>query len=123
MEAYKIISGAILGVDFESVFVGGRVYHIHPPTIRRFVGAMHSIGEVKGDSLAELVKSLDMDGAAKALSWLIQGDESLYDTFREARVDEVVEALIIGLSLIGAENFIKLSALLRNVTSLIARPK
>lgn len=123
MDGVKLVSSAILGIDQESVFINGKVYHIHPPTIRRFVGAVGAMKESKGESLKDIILNLDMDGACKALSWFIEGNESLYETFLDARVDEVQDALIRAFSLIDPKNFIKLSALQRNVRSLIAKPK
>lgn len=66
---------------------------------------------------------MDMEGACKALSWLIQGDEGLYETFLDCPASEIAEAVSKGLSLIDPQNFIKLSALQKNVRSLIAKPK
>ena len=123
MDGVKLVSSAILGIDQESVFINGKVYHIHPPTIRRFVGAVSSMKESKGNSIKEIIFGLDMDGACKALSWFIEGNESLYETFLDARIDEVQEGLIKAFSLIDPQNFIRLSALQRNVRSLIAKPK
>lgn len=123
MDAIEIVSSAVLGIDIESVFIKNRVYNIKPPTIRRFVGAARYFRECKGDTLADIIRSMDMEGATKALSWLIEGNESLAETFMDAPMDEVVNALIKGIGMIDAKNFIRLSALQRNVRSLIAQPR
>ena len=38
-KASKIVSAAVLGKDFETVFVNGKAYVIHPPTIHKIAGA------------------------------------------------------------------------------------
>ena len=122
MDGVQLVSSAVLGIDQEAVFIGGKVYHIYPPTIRRFVGAARYL-KGEGETLKDIILSMDMDGAAKALSWLIRGDESLYDTFLDCPVNEVQDGLIVGLGMLDPQNFIRLSALQRNVRSLIARPR
>ena len=123
MDGVKLVSSAILGIDQESVFINGKVYHIYPPTIRRFVGAIASMGETKGDTIKDVIFNTDMDGACKALSWFIEGNDSLYETFLDAPVSEVQSGLITAFSLIDPQNFIRLSALQRNVRRLIAKPR
>ena len=123
MDGVKLVSSAILGIDQESVFVNGKVYQIYPPTIKRFVGAVASMKESNGESIKDLILNMDMEGACKALSWFIQGDESLAESFKDAKVSEVQEGLLTAFSLIDPQNFIKLSALQRNVRSLIAKPR
>ena len=104
MDAVEIVSSAVLGIECEAVFVGGKVYHLRPPTIRRLAGAA-------------------MEGQAHALSWLVEGNDSLFETFMDCRVDEVQEGIIRGLGMVDPKNFTTLSALQRNVRSLIARPR
>ena len=123
MDGVQLVSSAILGIDQECVFINGKIYHIYPPTIRRLVGAANCMKESKGDTLKDLILNSDLQGACKALSWFIEGNESLYETFLDARVEEVQDGLIKAFSLIDPQNFIKLSALLKNVRRLIARPR
>ena len=118
-----MISSALLGIDQEAVFIGGKVYQIYPPTIRRFVGAVRYLKGGEGESIKDVVFNTDMDGVAKSLSWLIAGNEGLYEAFLDAPMDEVMEGLVKGLSLIDPGNFTRLSALQRNVRSLIAKPR
>ena len=122
-DGVTLISSAILGIDQESVFINGKVYHIYPPTIRKLVGAVSCLKECEGDTIKDIIFSTDYDGECKALSWFIKGDESLRDEFYDSPHNEVQEGLILAFSLIDPKNFIKLSALLRNVRSLIARPR
>ena len=65
----------------------------------------------------------DMGNAAHALSYLINGDDSLFDELSHGTVEEVVNALKEGLSLISVENFMTLSVSARNVANLIAKQK
>ena len=123
MDGVKLVSSAILGIDQESVFINGKVYHIHPPTIRTLVGAISCMKESKGDSLKDIILNMDLEGACKSLSWFINRDESLYETFLDCPVYEIQDALIKAFSLIDPQNFIRLSALQRNVRRLIARPR
>lgn len=71
-----------------------------------------------------MLRSLkDVGDASRALSFFIQGDESLYEELSQGTIDEVVEALAIGISMISVENFCKLSALAKNVALLTAKQK
>ncbi len=123
MDAVELISSALLGIDQEAVFIGGKVYHIYPPTVRGFVGAARYLKEGQGESIKDVILNTDGEGLTKALSWLINGDESLAETFMDAPLTEVQEGVIKGLSLLDPGNFMRLSALLRNVRSLIAKPR
>ena len=122
MDAVEIISSAVLGIEREAAFIGGKVYHIKPPTIRRFAGAVRYL-KGTGDTLREVVLSTDGEGLAKALSWFVAGDESLAEVFLDCPLAEVQQGLILALGMLDPQNFIRLSALQRNVRSLIARPR
>ena len=60
---------------------------------------------------------------AYALSFLINGDESLADELMQGRFDELVEALGEAYSLISVQNFMMLSSLAKNVGRMIAKSK
>lgn len=123
MDGIQLVSSAILGIDFETVMLGGKVYHIYPPTIKRFVGAVSCMKESKGETIKDIIMGLDLEGACSALSWFVAGDESLKKTFLDCGINDVIEALITAFGMIDPQNFIKLSALQRNVRSLIAKPR
>lgn len=123
MDAVEIVSSAVLGIECEAVFVGGKVYHLRPPTIRRLAGAAMHLRGGEGDTIKDVVLSMDLEGQAHALSWLVEGNDSLFETFMDCRVDEVQEGIIRGLGMVDPRNFTTLSALQRNVRSLIARPR
>jgi len=123
--ASKIVNAAVLGKDFETVFVNGKVYVIHPPTIHKIAGAGYYLSDLKDAvTVMDMLRSLkDVEIASRALSWLIQGDESLFEDLSHGTFDEVIEALATGLSMISAENFYKLSVLAKNVANLTAKQK
>ena len=58
-----------------------------------------------------------------ALSWFIQGDDSLYEELLEGEYHEVKEAFDIAYSLLSVEDFSELSALAKNVASLTAKQR
>lgn len=123
--ASKIINAAVLGKDFETVFVNGNVYVIHPPTIHKIAGAGYYLCDLKeAVTVMDMLRSLkDVEMASRALSWLIQGDENLSEELSAGTFDEVVEALATGLSMVSAENFYKLSVLAKNVALLTAKQR
>lgn len=124
-KASKIVSAAVLGKDFETVFVNGNVYVIHPPTIHKIAGAGYYLCYLKeAVTVMAMLRSLkDVEMASRALSWLIQGDENLCEELSAGTFDEVVEALATGLSMVSAENFYKLSVLAKNVALLTAKQR
>ncbi len=123
--ASKIVSSSIIGLDFKTVVVNGKAYAVHPPTIAKIAGAGYYLSDLgDGDSIKAILESLtNIDSASKALSWLIIGNDSLSEELSMGTLDEVVDALGTAVSLITAENFMKLSVLARNVQNLIAKLK
>lgn len=123
--ASKVVSGAILGKDFETVFVNGNAYVIYPPTIHKIAGVGYYLSGLKeAITVIDMLRSLkDIETASRALSWLIQGDDSLFEELSQGTFDEVIEALATGISMISAENFYKLSVLAKNVENLTAKQK
>lgn len=123
--ASKIVNASVLGKDFETVFVNGNAYVIYPPTIHRIAGAGYYLSDLKdGVTVMDMLRSLkDTKQASLALSWLIKGDESLSEELANGEFDEVVEGLVIGLSMISTESFHKLSVLAKNVANLTANQK
>lgn len=125
MNASKIVNAAVLGKDFETVFVNGNAYVIHPPTIHKIAGMGYYLSSLKeGGTVMDMLRSLkDVETASYALSCLIQGDESLHVELSKGTFDEVVEALATGFSMISVENFYKLSVLAKNVAQLTAKER
>lgn len=124
-KASRIVNAAVLGKDFETVFVNGKAHILHPPTIHRIAGAGYYLSDLKETvTVMDMLRSFkDIKTASYALSWLIQGDESLSEELSQGTFDEVIEALATGLSMISAENFYKLSVLAKNVALLTAKQK
>lgn len=125
MNASKIVTGAIVGLDFKTILVNGKAYAVFPPTIAKIAGATYYLSDLgKADTLNEVLKTLsEAEKGAKALSWLVKGDESLSEEFIQASFEDVVNGLEIALSLISAESFIKLSTLARSVLGLTAKQR
>lgn len=122
--ASKIVSSAVLGMDMEVVLVGGKRYVLFPPTINKIAGVGYALSSYSDGDMNTVVKMMTNIGdAAKALSYLVAGDESLVDEFSQAPLEEIIEALKTGISLISVENFIVLSGLARNVAALIAKQR
>lgn len=125
MDAARIVTSAILGMDFETVIVNGKTYIVTPPTIKRLAGAGYYLSNInEGKSVRDLLLSLgDAEAVAHALSWMIQGDDGLFEELSLGTFEEVVEALDVVYSLISVKPFLKLSGLARNVANLTAKPK
>ena len=119
MDAARIVTSAILGMDFETVIVNGKTYIVTPPTIKRLAGAGYYLSNInEGKSVRDLLLSL-----GHALSWMIQGDDGLFEELSLGTFEEVVDALDVAYSLISVRPFSKLSGLARNVANLTAKPK
>lgn len=122
--AAKIVTSAILDMDFKTVVVAGNAYIIMPPTMKKLAGAGYWLSGIKGDTIKEVFLSKDnMEAFSHALSWLIQGDESLFEELLNGTDKELSDALEEAYSLISTENFSKLLALAKNVANLTAKPK
>ena len=121
----RMVTAAMLGLDGETVLVGGHVYFIKPPTIKRLMGFGYYLSGFNGmDRIGDFFRDMkDIGEVCKALSWLIAGDESKAEELGDGTLDELVAAIEVGLSLIGTENFTRLSVFSRSVSKLIARPR
>ena len=123
--AAKIVSSSLLGLDGETIMIGGKVYMMLPPTIKRIAGAAYylsSFGDEK-DMKDIIAHMADVGDAAKALSYLVCGNESLAEAMSEGTVDELVASLEVAVRLIGAQDFSKLSLLARNVKKVTAKQR
>ena len=121
----RIISESIIGSDFRTVFVAGKVYTVYPPTIHKLAGAISYLSGVQeADNLKDVLLSLGKSEAySKALSWLIAGDESLSEELANGTYEENVNALDEALSMIDSKVFLKAASLAKNVSLLAAKPK
>ena len=124
MKASKSVSSAILGMDFRTAIINNKTYVILPPTIKKIAGAGYYLSEIKdAERIKDVLLTLSTDNAAHARSWLIGGNDDLFDELKDGRFVEIGSALELGYSLISTENFFKLSGLARNVANLIAKQK
>ena len=124
LEGAKIVSSAILGMDFKVVMVAGKSYIITPPTIKRLAGAGYWLSGIKGDTIKDVLLSKENQEAfAHALSWFIQGDDSLFDELSNGTDAEIKGAFDEAYSMVSVKNFIGLLGSARNVANLIAKPK
>ena len=123
--AAKIVSSSILGMDFKTVVVDGKMYIITPPTIKKLAGAGYWLSDInKGENIREILLSLnDAWKLANALSCFIQGDESLAKELSNGTLDELADGLEAAYSLLSTKDFLRLSALARNVASLTAKQR
>jgi hypothetical protein len=123
----KVISGAILGFDGQTVIINKKAYVIMPPTIAKMAGAAYYLSDLQTDGKDNIQNALktmkDLPKAATALSWFIAGDDSLAADFMESKVEEVVAGLTTAFSMVSPINFTMLLDLVRNVLSLTAKPK
>lgn len=123
--AAKIVSSAIIGMDFKTIVINGKPYVIMPPTIKKIAGAAYWLSDIQeAKTLKEMFMSINnAEALAHALSWFINGNDDLSEELANGTRDEVIEGLEAAYSLISTQNFIKLSILARNVANLTANPK
>lgn len=119
----QMVAEALTGTDHRPVLVNGKFYIINSPTIHRLAGCIQCLsGMPKGDSVAGVLQNLgDFGKLAKALSWLIKGDESIAEELSHGTPEECIEGIEKGLSLIDVSVFQRAVALQRYVARLAAR--
>ncbi|MDR2913686.1 MAG: hypothetical protein LBV74_02440 [Tannerella sp.] len=127
-KAAKLVSSSVIGIDIRVFTVNSKQYTVQPPTIYKISAAISCLCNADLDdkpTVKEILYSLkdSSDSCAKALSWFINGDESLYDELKHGTLEEVVDGLEAAISLIPAQVFLKAVNLARNVASLAAKPK
>lgn len=125
LDGAKLVAGAILGLDYRYAIVNDKAYIISPPTIAKMAGAAYWLSDLsEGETVRDILSNFkNYESLAKALSFLIQGDDSLTEELSKATPKEVIDGIETAFTLIGVENFIKLSALLRSARVLIAKQK
>ena len=125
--AAKTVSSALLGFDVKVVLVNGNRYVIKPPTIDKIAGGAYWLSRFDRsgkESIEEIIMAMtDINMVSRALSWMIQGDESLAEELAKGTLDENIVALCMAYSMVNTQNFTMLSALARNVGKLIAKQK
>lgn len=121
----KIVSEALAGIDFRTFVVNGKGYTVYPPTIYKLAGAISCLSDIKdGDTLKSLLLSLgDSVKYAEALSWFVQGDDSLKPEFQHGTLNEIVNALEICMSMVDIKVFLKAVSLAKSVSQLAAESR
>lgn len=125
-QAAKIVSDALLGLDFKNVEIGGVIYTIKPPTIKVVCNAIHHFSNIgmAGDNIMEAIKELPeaTDDMLKGISCFICGNENMAKALENGTFDEIKEALEICFSMMDISAFQCVSSM-KNVSMLAARAK
>ncbi|MDD3038615.1 hypothetical protein [Bacteroides sp.] len=125
-QAAKIVSDALLGLDFKNVMIGDIMYTIKPPTIKVICRAIRNFStvEMSGDNIVEAINSLPevSDGLLKGLSCFICGNEKMAKTLENGTFEEIKEALEVCFSMMDVSAFQCVSSM-KNVSMLAAKPK
>lgn len=125
-QAAKIVSDALLGLDFKNIEIGGIVYTIKPPTIKVICRAIHYFSNIgmTGDNIVEAIKELPeaTEDMLKGVSCFICGNEDLVKVLENGTFEEIKEALEICFSMMDISVFQCVSSM-RNVSMLAAKPK
>ena len=121
----KVISQSIIGNDFRTIIVNKKGYTIYPPTIHSLSNAISYLCDVReGETLREILISLaDLKYYAHALSWFINGDDSLFEELSKGTYEECVNGVEEAISMIDVSVFQKAVGLAKNVSLLAATPK
>ena len=96
-QAAKIVSDALLGLDFKNVEIGGMIYTIKPPTIKVICRAIRHFSNIgmTGDNIMEAIKELPeaTEDMLEGISCFICGSEDLAKTLENGTFEEIKEAL------------------------------
>jgi hypothetical protein len=124
----KLIAEAALGLEVRVVVVADKSYAITPPTIKRIAGAAYHLSEYiipkENATIADIMATINKSNKlAAALSWFINGDESLTDELSNGTIGELADALEAAYSMISTRDFSRAVALSNCVADVTARPK
>lgn len=125
-QAAKIVSDALLGMDFKNVEIGGIVYTIKPPTIKIICRAIRHFSNIgmTGDNILEAINELPeaTEDMLKGISCFICGSGDLVNTLENGTFEEIKEALEVCFSMMDISAF-QCASSMKNVSMLAARPK
>ena len=125
-QAAKIVSDALLGMDFKNVEIGGIVYTIKPPTIKIICRAIRHFSNIgmTGDNILEAINELPeaTEDMLKGISCFICGSVDLVNALENGTLEEIKEALEVCFSMMDISAFQCVSSM-KNVSMLAARPK
>lgn len=124
-KAAILISEAITGKDFIPIIVNGKMYRVNPPTIHKIAGASAYLAVLDDNKdIGGIISSLkDISVASSALSWFIDGNDSLSEELAHGTLEEVLSGLTAAYSLIDVKNFTMLLGLAKNVANLTAKQR
>lgn len=125
MNGARMVAQAIAGSDAKIIIVGGKAYSVAPLTIRQLAGAGQYLSELpEVATITDAINSIThAECLTKALSWLVRGDESLSGRFAGCPLNDVANGICEAMSTIDTAGFSALLASMRNVKTLIARPR
>ena len=125
-QAAKIVSDALLGLDFKNVEIGGMIYTIKPPTIKVICRAIRHFSNIgmTGDNIMEAIKELPeaTEDMLEGISCFICGSEDLVKALENGTFEEIKEALEACFSMMDISAFQCVSSM-KNVSMLAAKPK
>ena len=125
-QAAKIVSDALLGIDFKNVEIGGMIYTIEPPTIKVICRAISHFSKIgmDGDNIMEAIKELPRatEDMLKGISCFICGNEDLAKDLENGTFEEIKNALEVCFSMMDISAFQCVSSM-KNVSMLAAKPK
>ena len=125
-QAAKIVSDALLGIDFKNVEIGGMIYTIKPPTIKVICRAISHFSKIgmDGNNIMEAIKELPeaTGDMLKGISCFNCGNEDLVKALENGTFEEVKDALEVCFSMMDISAFQCVSSM-KNVSMLAARPK
>lgn len=125
-QAAKIVSDALLGLDFKNIEIGGIVYTINPPTIKVICRAIHYFSNIgmTEDNIVEAIKELPeaTEDMLKGVSCFICGNEGLSKVLENGTFEEIKDALEICFSMMDISAFQCVSSM-KNVSMLAAKPR
>lgn len=125
-QAAKIVSDALLGLDFKNVEIGGMIYTIKPPTIKVICRAIRHFSNIgmTGDNIMEAIKEFPeaTEDMLEGISCFICGSEDLAKVLENGTFEEIKEALEACFSMMDISAFQCVSSM-KNVSMLAAKPK
>lgn len=125
-QAAKIVSDALLGLDFKNIEIGGVIYTIKPPTIKVICRAIHHFSNIgmTGNNIIEAINELPSmtEDMLKGISCFINGGEELTKALENGTFEEIKEALEVCFSMMDISAF-QCASSMKNVSMLAARPK
>ncbi len=123
--AGKVVSDALLGLDYKNVWIGGKPFTIKPPTIHKMIGAYNALIDVETDLEEKTPPQLlwwlghNSKAFARSLSFLIDDSDKLTDDLSAGTFNELLSALFVAFDMV-RPNFGIAASLLKSVSNLAA---